>query len=502
MLDWLAPKPECPVDPATRDWIDRRWAWLEEQFGRERLLKARVVLPLAEYFPDDYSDDPEDVRAMLDRVCGYMGIDPATVELSVYEDRNPVHEGQWKQGTAGLYHEEAGRFRVWVELSNLADPLGMVGTMAHELGHVLLLGQGRITAEVEDHEPLTDLLSVFLGLGVFTANSVLRENYWHAGVVSGWSMGRRGYLSMPMFGYALALFARARDEEKPEWERHLRPDVRAAFRAANRFLSNCDSPARLGNDTGPDPDETDSNRSEVAALSAEELLERYASGERDFRGVSLRGTSLVGADLRECRMSGSDLSNADLTGARFDDAELSGAGFSRTVLCGASLRDADLRGADFGGADLSRADLGGADIRGAEFAGSKLQGTILVGTWRDPTTNLPTEDLSGAICDPDMAAEDLNGLTPSTHLMVLFEPIRRLIIGAMMVGFVASLGMVVGGLAGWGVDLILGTRILSGIGLLVGAVGSATLAVRNILRHRIGRIEAKKEGEVDSRGHG
>jgi hypothetical protein len=237
MLGWFRSKPQCPVDPATRGWVDERWAWLEDQFGLERLLDTEVILPRPEYFPDPYHGTERDVRRMLDRVCGYMDIDPAAVCLSLYEDRNPVYEGDWRHGTAGLYHPEAGRFRIWVEVSNLNDPLALAGTLAHELGHVHLLGHGRISEEVEDHEPLTDLLTVYFGLGVFTANSVLRENSWHAGAVSGWSMGRRGYLGMPVYGYAFALFARARGEDGSAWSAELRLDVRSAFKDAMRFLS-------------------------------------------------------------------------------------------------------------------------------------------------------------------------------------------------------------------------------------------------------------------------
>ena len=65
------------------------------------------------------------------------------------------------------------------------------------LGHVHLLGHGRIDDEAEDHEPLTDLLTVLFGMGVFTANAVIREHHWDAGPVSGWSINRRGYLGMP-----------------------------------------------------------------------------------------------------------------------------------------------------------------------------------------------------------------------------------------------------------------------------------------------------------------
>lgn len=237
MFDWFRSRPECPVDPSTREWIDTRWAWLEEQFGLERLRNGRVILPRPEFFPDPFHGKEDDARQMLDLVCAYMNIEPTTVEMSLYQDDSPVYEGEWRHGTAGLYHPEEGKFRIWVEVANLEDPLAMVGTMAHELGHVHLLGHGRISDEAEDHEPLTDLLTVYFGMGVFTANSVIREHYWNAGQVSGWSMGRRGYLGMPAYGYAFARFARARGEVTAEWVRELRLDVRSAFKQSMQLLA-------------------------------------------------------------------------------------------------------------------------------------------------------------------------------------------------------------------------------------------------------------------------
>lgn len=237
MFGWFRSKAACPVDTQMREWIDARWAWLEGHFGLERLRKATVILPSPKFFPDAFHGTEEDARRMLDRICAYMDIDPATIELSLYADRNPVHEGEWRHGTAGLYHPDGGKFRIWVEVTNLDDPLALVGTMAHELGHVHLLGHGRISGDVEDHEPLTDLLTVYFGMGVFTANSVIREHYWHAGQVSGWSMGRMGYLGMHVYGYALARFARARGEDGAQWAQELRLDVRSAFRQAMRFLA-------------------------------------------------------------------------------------------------------------------------------------------------------------------------------------------------------------------------------------------------------------------------
>ena len=117
MFGWLSPKSKCPVDDATRHWLDARWRWLEEQFGRDRPRKVTVVLPRPEFFPDEYHATEDDARCILDRVCGYMDVDPATVEMSLYDETdplayNPFIAEQTQHGTAGLYHAEGGKYRI------------------------------------------------------------------------------------------------------------------------------------------------------------------------------------------------------------------------------------------------------------------------------------------------------------------------------------------------------------------------------------------------------
>jgi hypothetical protein len=231
MLDWLRPAPSLPLPPETVRWIDARWEWLTGQFGEPFVRGRPVVLPTPEFFPDPYSGEADEVRAMLDRVCHYMTVDPSSVVLHFYSEQD-----SYGDRTAGLYVEGNGVYHVYVEISNLGDPLALVATMAHELGHVLLLGHRRIDPEESDHEPLTDLLTVFFGMGLFTANSVVRDRTERMGNYSTWSISRLGYLTMPMFGYALARLAWAREEPDAAWSKELRPDVRSAFRQSIRFF--------------------------------------------------------------------------------------------------------------------------------------------------------------------------------------------------------------------------------------------------------------------------
>src|SRR5436309_5662449 len=152
----------------------------------------------------------------MERVCGYMGIDPARICLGFYSEEEPdLGEGfrreGYRQGTAGL-HRGGERPEIWIETSRLDDPLALVATLAHELGHVHLISDGRVSRDEKDHEPLTDLLTVYFGLGVIRANSYLREKRKEGLQYTTWSLSLSGYRLAPAYGYALALFARARGE--------------------------------------------------------------------------------------------------------------------------------------------------------------------------------------------------------------------------------------------------------------------------------------------------
>jgi hypothetical protein len=120
----------------------------------------------------------------------------------------------------------------------------LVATMAHELCHVHLLGDGRISRTEEDHEPLTDLLTVFMGFGIFGANASFREKGWSDGRMYGWSAAKLGYLHQDTWGYAMAAFAHLRGERRPNWAKHLRPDVRRAFRQSEAYLDKFGMPPK------------------------------------------------------------------------------------------------------------------------------------------------------------------------------------------------------------------------------------------------------------------
>jgi tetratricopeptide (TPR) repeat protein len=241
MFGWSSPK--CPVEPDVRAWVDERMCWLVGQFGLEMLTENEIILPVPEHFPAPYNGSKEAVRELFEQVCEYMNVDHETIDLKLYSERRNSRMQLGLQnttGTVGLYDADKERTIIWLESSNVNDPTSVVATLAHELCHVHLLGGGRITREEPDHEPLTDLAAIFFGMGVFTANSSLRDRAASYGNWSHWSISRTGYLVDAVLGYALALFAFVRDEMSPSWARFLRPDIRSLLGSSLAFLQRTD----------------------------------------------------------------------------------------------------------------------------------------------------------------------------------------------------------------------------------------------------------------------
>ena len=233
MFNWF--RPHFPVNDSVRSWVDWRTDWLIRQFGRERLTDYETILPLADHFPADYNASHEAVRALFDQVCEYMDIDRARLELACYcegKGRNYGLGPRFNRGTAGLYDEREDRPVIWLETSNVNDPMSVVATFAHELCHYQLLGSKRVGRDEPDHEPLTDLAVIFFGFGIFAANASFRSSSYSSGNWHYTSMKRQGYLPPPVLGYGLALYALLRQETNPNWDRYVRPDVREPMRKA------------------------------------------------------------------------------------------------------------------------------------------------------------------------------------------------------------------------------------------------------------------------------
>jgi len=249
----FARRPKLPVTPDQQEWIEISFVLLTELFGAEWIREAPLVLPAEKFFPMKWAPTEAWANFAFDRVCELMRVQRERVELTFVEDSEAALRESLRKsginlgslaGVAGTYRkvdveDGASLAQIQIKSSLFDKPETMVATMAHEVAHVLLLGDGRIPRELERMEPLTDLMTVFSGFGILSANSA----FVHKSGSGGWSVSRSGYLSPREYGYSLAVFAWTRGEHNLSWEKeltiHVRPFLRdslAYFKSSGRTV--------------------------------------------------------------------------------------------------------------------------------------------------------------------------------------------------------------------------------------------------------------------------
>ena len=137
-------------------------------------------------------------------------------------------------------------------------------------------------------------------------------------------------------------------------------------------------------------------------MDREELLRRYAAGERDFAGIQLSHTgcrSIKDADLRQINLRGAILfhlriDNSDLRGADLRGTQMMWSRLTQVDLSEADLRFASLTYMQWLDVNLTNASLEQANLRGsylrANLSFTNLESTILVDTsLRDSINIIP-----------------------------------------------------------------------------------------------------------------
>src|SRR5688572_31655958 len=197
----------CPVDDPSRQWLDGQLAWLAREFEDESPVARDLILPTADSFPDAYDGSIAAVRALFERVCGYMNVELDRVRLAVMdESRGPalINENNDLIPTAAGLYEQGERHVIRLDRSQFNNPMDLVGTAAHELAHLRLMGEERVDPGRFDNELLTDLTATWLGFGIFLANAPRGDWKAIAGTWPGTAMTRPEYMTGPMYAYALA----------------------------------------------------------------------------------------------------------------------------------------------------------------------------------------------------------------------------------------------------------------------------------------------------------
>jgi hypothetical protein len=114
------------------------------------------------------------------------------------------------------------------------DPMGLVATFAHELCHYLIHDRGEPPPGGWELEELaTDLAALFLGFGIFMANSAKSFAAFSNFNEMGWESRRSGYLSEAAIVTGIAIRERLAERDAlvtagPHLKSYLRSDLKNA----------------------------------------------------------------------------------------------------------------------------------------------------------------------------------------------------------------------------------------------------------------------------------
>jgi hypothetical protein len=241
--------PKLPIDRDELDWQFASFKWLIEEFGPIGQDSA-LVLPTDDWFAPSRLTGHARASELFEQVRRHAGLGEWECELLQGESSRPVEAGnahllrhEGPAAPAGTFEtdpEREARVVITYNPDLLRDPAALVATFAHELSHYLMFSARTAPPGGWDlHELHTDLCAVYLGFGIFLANSARNFSQFQSATESGWSASAQGYLSEPALVTAIASFqrlaGREAEEAAPYLKKYLQTDLRKAARALARL---------------------------------------------------------------------------------------------------------------------------------------------------------------------------------------------------------------------------------------------------------------------------
>jgi hypothetical protein len=208
-------RPKSFLDSARREWQFDAFAWLLRNCGGyPKFLETTLVLPIEQHFPDRGVSGHAGVTALFHCVRDHAGMAdwPCTVAPASPEPRTTPPSNQIPAFT---YDPDT------------LEPKVLIATFAHALARYLVeTFEEPAPGGAPLHEPAVELSAVFMGFGVFMANSAFAD--------------ARYQLNEGEFVHALAMFCLLRKLDPENVAQHLNPHLRKYLRLAARDLAQYD----------------------------------------------------------------------------------------------------------------------------------------------------------------------------------------------------------------------------------------------------------------------
>lgn len=227
------------------EWQFDVFAWLlRHTGGLTAFRQRRLILPTPAFFPQRNERGHAFAEAIFGQVRGHAGMDDWPCAVHPQDDdpdplvgRALLIQGA-PQSPAGTYRGTEEGALITYHPRQLGDPMALIATFAHELAHYRTARFAEPPpGGWEVWEPVTDLAAVFLGFGIFLANTHFRFSQHGDGQTMGWRSRRQGYLSEPEILHMHAIFTNLLELPLAATTAHLKPSLRGIFKRLCREVA-------------------------------------------------------------------------------------------------------------------------------------------------------------------------------------------------------------------------------------------------------------------------
>lgn len=219
--------------------------------GFQSFVRAPLLLPRSEYFPERWERSLSGARQLLRRLMHYAGLTHLKVQLASFQEgavipghlTTPEGDGHHTAAWFAGIHGDTCEFGL--ELDQLRREESLVATLGHEVAHAYREHHGLVIADRDLEEKLTDLTCVYLGFGVFNLNAshvVETGGYSASGERLLYERHSLGYLSPGELALLLSAQLAVRDDaaEQREVRKELQPNHAALVAQGLREFADAD----------------------------------------------------------------------------------------------------------------------------------------------------------------------------------------------------------------------------------------------------------------------
>jgi len=226
------------------------YKWLLKNFGANEFCEeTTLVLPTEDFFPESINSPEEAAKITFKYVKKYAGMENWPCDLHAQEpdpDRKlaptVLIQGGDQSPLGTFSAKNPKKIAITYNPAIVSDPFQLVATFAHELAHYLTgTCQEPPPGGWENWEFITDIAAVFMGFGIFMANSAFKLKQFSDDEFHGWRTSKSGYLTESEISFSVAIFLKLKKIDQKDVYPYLGTNVKAYVKKALKELNESQS---------------------------------------------------------------------------------------------------------------------------------------------------------------------------------------------------------------------------------------------------------------------